>query len=523
MATQYANQITAQDIADMTGYDSKVKGELYGKYLERCAGQHNAFKFFTSQVDANGRAGGVRSIFAEKTDLAAGGADTINFQVVGPPGGPGALGNQELVSRLSVAKVASYPVRVGWQRDGFALTKDQIEFLAAGRNLQVTVLDLLSQKMDIYKQNSQMMRLITAAKAAGSNVFRPKNKTSLNALRYGDTMSLSLATAGRARARTLGAQPLFHKVSDVGSPIDGYLVFASDAAMLAIRNTDAFNTAVQLADTRGPENSMFTGELLKWQGMPWYEMPVIDQPWDDYQGLPILAKAKLGYAVGRTTYSGTTDSELLVNKSNTLSQYFQFFEGYDYKFTEDQGAAPDSTVYYAWVINPNGSLGFISYVGSDNTGNKIIINKILSPHANTHNASNTGAGALVATTVGDLTINTTDTWTGGAATLPASSADYGTWTYTDEFVADAVVIPANSHGVPFGRSFVFGAMSSCYANGRVVLNQVEQLVDFGFVTAKGYEMIFGTGVTHNANKKPVGYLMVEHAITHEGYPVPVIA
>lgn len=512
MAGNYNGNAVVQQISDAVAMDPKLKGELYARYLETSSQQHNAYEKFTSAVNPKSNvAGGIRSVFAKRTDLRAGGADTVNFNVIGAPGGPGVQGNEELTGKTSKSLMKTYPIRVGWHRDAIELTKDQVEFLSAGRSLVQTQLDLLSMKMGILKQNHMMMRLI---KSASGNVYRPNNRASLNALLATDTLSLAVATSGRPRLRTLGGKPLMHKLSATGSPIDGFLVFASEMAMLPIRNDDSFQTAISNGDNRGGENANFSGELLKWQGNSWYEFPVVDMDWDDYIGCPILPKMKLGVAFSTASASG--DCKLVTNASNTDSRYTQFMGGYDYKFTQDQTAAADASEHYAWIVNPDGSVGFVAWTGSGNNGNQIVITKILS-----HNGA--GTSTKGATTVGELSINTTadpDAWTGGNSTLPVSGGVAGAWVYTNSFVANAMVFPANAKGVTFGRSFIHASMGACFAHGRIDIAGIEQTRDFGFTIGRGFEMIFGTGVTTNALGKPAGYLLVEHAVEHEGYPTP---
>lgn len=94
------------------------------------------------------------------------------------------------------------------------------------------------------------------------------------------------------------------------------------------------------------------------------------------------------------------------------------------------------------------------------------------------------------------------------------------WQYTDRVDAGAVIIQANANGVQIGRSFGLGAMSACFAYGRIEMSPIEQTFDFGFEIGKGYEMIFGTGVTTNPYGKAVGYMLIEHAIEHEGFATP---
>jgi hypothetical protein len=509
MSQTITNSAVVQQIADAVAVDPKVKGELYARYLETTAGINNAFEGFTSDVNPKTAVnGGVRSIFARKTDLKAGGFDTVNFQVLGPPGGPGVMGSQPLTNNTSSSILATYQVRVGWHRDGFFLDKETIEFLAAGRSLIQTTLDLLAQKMGILRQNHQMMRLIKSATSL--NTYRPNNKASTDALLPTDTLSLVAATSGRARLSTIGGQPIFQKFGPNGSPVKGYLIFASDMAMLNIRNDDSYQVALAQGDTRGAdENANFTGELVKWNGMPWYEQPSVDLPWDDYIGSPLLPKAKVNVAFSTASAAGAC--VLTVNNSNTKSLYFQFFKGYDYKFTADQASNPDSGTYYAWAVNPDGSVVFLSYTGSNNNGNTIIVKNILSPNG-------AGTSTKGAATVGQMTAGSTSgNWFGTGSNLPTG------WTYADSVQVGAVIIQANAKGTQIGYGFTFGAMASCFAYGRVQMNMIEQELDFGWAKGSGYETIFGTGVTLNPLKQPVGYLLQEYAIEHEGYPTPALS
>ena len=528
MSTNYNAASAADTLATILAQNgtisSKLQGELYSRVLEETSGRFNAFEGMTSQVNPKtALGGGVRSIFARRTDLKAGGASTVNFNVMGPPAGPGAQGSGVLTGNTSKSRMGTYPVRVGWKRDAFTLTKDQIEMLSAGRSVVETTVTLLANKMGLQKQNEMMMRLI---KSANGNIYRPGNAATIQALKATDTLSLNHAHSVRARLNTQGAKPIAHRLGNNGSPINGYLLFASDMAMLPIRNDDGFQNALAQGDTRGSDNGVFTGNLTNWGGMPWFELPSCDEAWDDYIGSPMLPKAKIAnnIADGTTQFSGKTAAGTCILKgstTNTLSRYFQFFGGYDYLFTEDQTPVVDATTHYAWAINPDGSVAFISYTGSGNTGNQIVVTKILSPDtaggANGVSTKayaevgrlNVGSGASIHADTRIITLGTT------GLSLPSTG-----WVYVDKVDAGAIIIQANQDGVQIGRSFGFGAMSACFAYGRIEMNPIEQTFDFGFEIGRGYEMIFGTGVTTNPYGKPVGYTLIEHAIEHEGYPTP---
>lgn len=512
MPGTYNANALVQSLSDAVAMDPELRQKLVSRYLETTSLQHNALERFTSEIDPRMKVGkGVRSVFAKKTDLAAGGGSQVAFNVIGTPGGPGVSGDTELTGNTSTPRMGTYPVTVDWVRDGFELSRDQIEFLAAGRSLVSTTLDLLSEKMGILKQNHMFARLIKAATIF--NTYRPNNRGSIDSLIANDTLSLDVVNNAKPRLRRIGARPLSSSMdSETGSPVDGFLLFASDTAMLPIRNDSSFQTAIATGAERGDGNANFTGELMKWQGQSFYELPVTDQDWDDFKGGPLIGRAVLSTAI-----QGSDAAPILkASATNLKSLYFQWFEGYRFPFNRQETLAGfpsvDASTRYCWIINPDGSLGFASYVGSGNNGNQITLTAILSPSA---------AAGVRAATVGQLKTQAAASglWTGGISTLPVSGAN-GAWTYTDSFVADAVVIQANAQGVPYARSFVFGAMSACFANGRIAMNQIEQTRDFGFTVGKGFEMIFGTCVTKNTVGKPAGYLLVEHAIEHEGYAVP---
>lgn len=504
MAGTYNANATVQQLADAVAMDPKLKGELYSKALQQSATQHNAFEKFTSSMDDAKVGAGVTSIFASKQDLKAGGADTVNFNVIGTPGGPGVMGAQELTGKTSKPKLATYPVRVGWHRDAFEMTRDMFEFLSAGKRVESTSVELLAKKLGMLKQHHMMMRLI---KSVDGNRFIAGGRATRNDLRVTDTLSLSIAQSAKARLRTAGARPISHKLGNNGSPIDGYLIFSTDMGMMPIVNDDGYQMILAQAAVRGADNPNFTGDLVNWGSMGWYQHPTVDEAWDDYIGSPILPKAKLGTSFG--VNSAQDACKLITNSANTLSRYFQFFDGYDFLFTEDQDAAADSNEYYAWIINPNGSVGFVAYTGSGNNGNQITLTKILSF------AGSGGTSTLGATTVGQVKTDTA-AWTGGVSNLPTG------WTYTDSFTSGAIIIQANSGGTQVGRSFGFGSMAACFAHGRIDMDPIEQERDYGFAKGRGFETIFGTGVTKNALGKPVSYLLIDHAIQHEGYPTPAV-
>ncbi|MEI6674453.1 MAG: hypothetical protein WCO57_04665 [Verrucomicrobiota bacterium] len=521
-------QTVAQILAENGTVSSKLKGELFSRALEVTSGRKNVFNQMTSAVNPQTAVGGgVRSIFASKTDLKAGGADTVNFNIIGPPAGPGAQGAGVLVGHTSRSRMGTYPVRVGWKRDAVTFTKDQIEMLSAGRSLVETQITLLGEKMGMLKENEMKMRLIKTAQKAGSrNIYRPGNAATTNGLKATDTLSLAIANNVKARMNVTGAKPIAHRLGNNGTPLNGFLIFASDQAMLPIVNDDGFQAAQAMAGVRGDANALFTGDMTKWGGMEWFTQPGCDEAWDDYIGNPMTPKARIAKDVteGTSQFDGASLEAAGILKGHSTNpvgaRFFQFFNGYDYLFTEDQTAAPDSTEYYAWAINPNGTVCFLSYTGTGNVGTTITVKDVLSTAAANGTLGATTVGRLCYGTGGSVGVaTTTRIITTGAAdvTVPASGGD---WVYVDRVDAGAILLQATRDGVQIGRSFGFGAMAACFAYGRIEKASIEQVFDYGFEIGRGFEMIFGTGVTTDPYGNPVGYQLIEHAIETEGYPTP---
>jgi hypothetical protein len=386
--------------------------------------------------------------------------------------------------------------------------------------------------MGLVKQNQMLQRLKDYAYDLSStpanftngvdrgNVYRVGNRASIHDLTQQDVLSIDVGNICRSKLNTLGATPLKKNMAKAGCPINKFLLFGSDTAMLPIRNDSLFATAAN-ADVRGPGNANFTGELLDWQGNPFYEFPITDMAWDDYKGGPLLAKAKVTVECKPTTAT----PKLVVNASNTKSLYFQWFDGYRYPYNRLETAPTLSAVeYYGWACNPDGSRVFFAYNGNHD-GNTITVTKILCPA--------TQAGSVDQATVGDLTVGSTGAYASGttgvftpSGTVAAGkygldlTGPNGPWVYTDTIAAGAIILQANAQGTVYTRSMMFASMAAMFAHGKVKMAEIEQNFDYDFVMGRGFQMIFGTGVVLDPLGVPNGYVLIEHAIDVVGYACP---
>jgi hypothetical protein len=335
-----------------------------------------------------------------------------------------------------------------------------------------------------------MMSLI---RKANGNVLRPNGKRSMNELRATDTLTPSFLVEAKARLQGLGARPVDMSKSKSGSPVMHYLAFIGQDALTDIRNSTSYQNALLQAQNRGDDNPLFSGKIVDWNGIYIWEHIVVTPDADDAIGSPIAPLGILGTAVT----AATTVFDITASATNTKNLYFGFFDGYDWKWTEDQVATTDSTVYYVWIVNTSGSddgkAGFYSYTGSTgNVGNKITVVQRLRAAA---------SGAAV-TTLGHVVWDAT--------------------TMTDAHPVGSWIIAANSYGVPIARNFVFGAGAALRAYGSVEADPIYQDRDYKFVKGMGYESIFGQTPTYDTQGKPRNYVVLETAFEHPGITVPFL-
>lgn len=503
------------NLADAVAQDPNLVGKLYSRKLTTTATRHNGFAGLTSAVEDNPR--GITSVFAKKSELKAKNGDTVKFRVMGTPGGHGVDEGTELTGNTSSSLEATWGVGVGFHRDAVEWTKDRVQALIAEGMFESTVMNLLGKKMGIHEENVMHMRL---KNGASGNIYRPNNRASINDLLATDTLSLDQCSVMRSRLEREGGRPIMSTVGPNGSPIHGYLIYGGSTAFDPICNDDGYQIALANGGIRGTSNPNFTGELINWQGTPFYRCPEIDEHWDDYSGSPMSATGwnNVEFSVG----SASAACKFVTNASNTKSRYFQFWKGYAYKFATEDSPSADSGVYYAWACNPDGSRAFVDYTGSANNGNVITIRRILAG-ADTDGSSH-GTSTKGYKVVGNLDAGTTSTTAANVITPSSDSNLPENWVYTDKIQAGAYLIQANANGNCLGNSYMFGSLCAAYAYGYVEMLQIEQKRDYDFVIGRGYETIFGTGlVLSPKTRTPKGYLLVEHVIHHSGYPCPSVA
>jgi N4-gp56 family major capsid protein len=501
MPASYNSNSRAEQLADALATAPNAKGQLYARKLEDGAARYDDFKMLEGPE-------GSESVFWTKRDLTKSAGDKITFSVQSDLAGPGVIGEQELTGKTSMAKYGTFEVVVDFHRDAHEVTQKQKKFLAAGQDVEDHAINKLKVKMGRWRMDEMKIALIH--KAVG-NVLRPNKRGTRDALTAADTLSPHFLVAAKPVLQRLGGRPMNVARNKEGSPVHRHLFYASDVAMAEIRNDTTYLNALSTAQQRGDLNPIFSGRLVDWNNIGLFEHITVHPDADDKISDATAPLAILGSAF--SVNSAHSSCVLVANSSNTLSRYFEFFPGYDYIYFEGQTPNPDSATYYAWIVNPDNSVGFVSYTGSSNSGNSIALAHILSK------AGSGGTSTLGTPTLGNINASG-DTWgsTPGAGhgTGSNTSADFN---YTDSFTAGAYIIPANANGTPIGYSFLFGkgAGVRAYAQTDTYITQDR---DYGFVNGRGYQGVWGQTPVQRTDGKTHGYLLQEHAIAHPGLDVP---
>ena len=553
-----ANALVNQ-LSDAVAVDANVKAQAWSRLLHLGAlGYDDLAAFESDEVKPGSKAsldpGTPMGIICRKSDFGKIGGDTMHFTVMEAPAGPGVQGEGELTGNTSSPTFGTFKCTVDFKRDAVEYTKKHKKMMATGQGLQNATYQYMSHKMGLRRQREMMLTLRdrgtdSSDTSAANNVirswaYRPNGRASTDTLLATDTLDVTSCVQAKIRATRNGCRPLRVAKNRFGSRVHGYLAFATETAMQGIRGSEGYELALQNSHVRGDANPQFSGRLVEWQKIAWFEHSVVDPAWDDVKGSPLEPRAKVAVAV-------TLADDDPVIKFSTLAAskclFLQDFLGYQLEMYESQADAslgedwasirPDANTYFAWFFNPSGTVGFLSYGKSNitapdgtNYGQNLILtgaNKngvtdqigILDPEGGaTSEAGVSGHSAQIGNIVA-----TGDSWgssagSGVGGTAAGTSANV---TYATDIEAGATLIQANANGVCIGWSFLFGAFAAIRGYGQTDM-LIQQDRDFGFVKGGGYEGVWGQKTAERGDGRTNGYTLIEHAIEPEGYTIPSV-
>jgi hypothetical protein len=339
-------------------------------------------------------------------------------------------------------------------------------------------------------------------RATARNILRPNNKSSLSALRTADVFNTATVLHGVNTLTSLGAKPVHIGKSSAGAPIRQFVYLGANHALESFRNSSSYLEAAYNADVRGSMNSLFTGDILPWNGNLIYSWDVEDPEDLAPAGCPLLPRAFLGTAItAGTTAVDITGGGNATNAADTEVQFFGYFNNAAYNGCEGSKIAADtSTERYVGILNLSGpNAGRVMYASFKvNNGNKLTMFKRL---------GGTAAGDQV-TTLGQITWGT---GTYGGVTLATAAAE------------GSLVVEVNEWGVPFGYMLGLGEMAGVMGHGSIdgasaIAKRTEEHTNHDMDHAIGLETVFGSRAFQRIDGQPGGFALIECALPLRGFP-----
>jgi len=465
---------------------SKLIGEAFSRLLMVSATTKSVHGQLTGTE-------GSRLPFLKKTELSAGRAQIVNFSVSANAGHMPRRGTEVLQGFEERVRMASYGVKVDIVRHAIGLNAKVKHFLAAGLSLEEAYQEVLSSHLARFQETDMKMALRNRATAA--NTVRPNNKASEDELCTADVLNTSLLGEALGNLTMLGAKEISASKSKAGAEVLRFLIMGTVNGLNTLKTQTGYLQAQQYAGQRGDENSLFAGGFTDWDGMAIFAQNIVDPDADGPIGDPYEPRALLGEAIAPATTDATIKGGGLIGPA-TGGMYFRWFKGYDYLWTQDQVAAPDSGTYYLIVYNTTGAdrgkFGVYSYVGTENDGQQIVTTARLAAAA---------SGTAVTTLAGQ-------TW----------DSDIHTATHP----AGSLIVQVNARCVPTCKIEALGVGAGLMAYGSVPMRMIEQVQDYGADKGMGYESIYGCGVASDTNGQPRNYSQIEVAYKVPGITLPVI-
>lgn len=505
----YNNESIINTLAAAVAADPKVKAQLWDRSLQAGAAEVDDFNALEGSEGSN-------KAFITRRQPTGKAGDIINITVSSNPRGPGVKGEEALSGAESRISYKTFPVRAELWRDAVVFTEKQIDGMAADDIMRKGI-KAVREKLGRRRMND--MKLMLKLKGVNNTIF-PNTRKTLASLTGLDSMSPSLVSKAKPIWRRNGGRPFEIQYSKNGSPVSSPLVYLSSVGAAGIRNSASYNQAIEQAAAKGDINPRFTGRMVPWGGVMFMEHETVDSS-QDVMGDPLEPRAELGVAFSVDSAIG--DCDLVQMSSDTRTLFFEYFAGYAKEWYEGQASdsnetafysAINATVGYAWVINTDGSVGFVRWTGNANTGNKIQLDKILSPD---------GAGT---STIGDVTVGnidcTGDAWDSTPALGGVGSGNtLDNFEYTDSFTSGAAIIPCNANGVPDTCGLMLGVGSAVryYIGSEKAISKQD---DYGMVNGSGYKCTFGQAPCIDAAGKTNGYSLLRFAGQHEGLEVPCL-
>lgn len=498
-------QINVETVSDLTSLSADAREKLWVKRILKGSESENVFSDNMTGPLGSGKA------FISYDDVTKVDGNTVVITTLANLGGAGSQGASLRTSNEEKLRIGTFNFQIGRQWYGVGIDDVAKEETVIGSQFDQNVNELLRKRLGKKKTDDLMKRLV--ADATSSNTVRPNYKTSREALKTTDVVSTSLVTKAGVVASSNGARAMTTGRSEAGAPIEKYLFFSNQFAMIDLKTESSYLEAVRMGQERGNKNEIFAGGYTDWDGHGLYEWKIRDHDAFGPVGGAILPRAFLGTQIDNTLLTGSAvisgGGSAAAASVTPAPLFFEFFSNYGYAFANGQSINADTTTdRYALIQVLTGSDAgkwcFINF--RVNSGSTITIRKACS-------ATNSGN---YANTVGNITF-ASGVWDGstGNATMidpQASAVPIG-----------SLIIETNSYGVPFGYSFMLGEHAAACGHGSLkgrsaIAARTEEHLNHGMHHGIGMETVWGCNTVQRTDGKTPNYVLIEHAISYDGIP-----
>jgi len=452
--------------ADLLKGDSQsdLRSRLWSELVSRDAREKNVFAKFI------GGEGSGKPI-TEKRDLSAGGSDKVTFTTVAPIRGQGVRGEEILKNSTETLDFGTFSVEIDLVRHAVSWTQVLKLMRFTGKTIDQLSAEVMSEWMSRTEQDQiqYALRQICSAKPT-ANVISGYGTGSSGALKYVDGLSTDIIQEAKQALIANGAEPM-NTGGDENQEIPGYLFFAPDACLRPLRSDPDYLEAITQADSRGPDNKLFSGSYAKWDNNIIANHNVLIDTARGRQGSPLLPTYYNFDAIS----SATVSSEEVLTIGGADGDYCANFRGVSVRIPGGGGEtfAADSGTYYILGIDAaTGQYRLFSYT---------------------------------AATVNTIALSPTDI---GTLDVDGTSGHY-------EFSAGSLFVQANEIGTPIGYALAMGKDAMYFAKGKIYGEQIFHYDDFAnsgneaHLSAVGVQSVYGMAARKDTRGRVPAVQLIE--------------
>jgi N4-gp56 family major capsid protein len=456
-----------------------LRTRVWSELVTRDAREKNTFAKFI------GGEGSGKPI-VEKRDISAGGTDKVTFTTVAPIRGQGVRGEEILKNATGKLKFGTFSVEVDLLRHAVAWTQVIKLMRFTGKTLDQLSAEVMSEWAGRTEQDHLMYVLRDTCIAKGpSNMISAYGTGALGALKYSEGLSTDLIQEAKQALISQGGQPM-NTGGDQNQEIPGYLFFAPDACLRPLRSDPDYLEAITQADSRGPENKLYSGSYAKWDNNVIANHNTLIDTADGRQGSPLLPTLLFDASLNTATAAG---SVAVTGSIVGAGDAWANFNGATVRIPGGGGALMPTT--------PTALNSYIVVI--DNTPGLGLLNMCLFSGTSINGDLNTF------TIAADLT--QTDLPVANRKVLDAN----GDYTFGD----GSLICQANAIGTPIGYALAMGEGALYYAKGSVSNEQIFHYDDFAnsgndaHLNAIGLQSIYGFGAYQDTRGRVPGVQLVE--------------